>query len=238
MSNDRKKQVLKAIVQHFIATAEPVGSQTIIVSYKFDVSPATIRNEMASLEEEGFIYQPHTSSGRVPTQLGYREFVNELVDFEAARLQAHAILEKITHDYQREKVRARIYDAVQLLARASNSVSFATVPDNHRTFFLGISNVLKQPEFAHNQIQASQVMEVLENDDRFVRTLRTLDVTHEARVFIGTENILEQIQSCSIIVTRYKLADFEGFFGVLGPTRMDYALNITLIEEIKKMLNQ
>jgi heat-inducible transcriptional repressor len=63
MKIDRRLEVLRAIVQHFVETAEPVGSNTILVSYKFQVSPATIRNDMASLEKEGLIYQPHTSSG-------------------------------------------------------------------------------------------------------------------------------------------------------------------------------
>ena len=76
MSEERRKKVLNAIVKHFIQTAEPVGSQTILVSYHFHVSPATIRNDMMSLEEQGYIYQPHTSAGRVPTDKGYRAFVD------------------------------------------------------------------------------------------------------------------------------------------------------------------
>lgn len=67
MSDERKKQVLKAIINHFVDTAEPVGSKTILVSYKFKVSPATIRNDMAQLEKAGYISQPHTSAGRIPT---------------------------------------------------------------------------------------------------------------------------------------------------------------------------
>jgi heat-inducible transcriptional repressor len=77
--NERKKKILKAIIQDYIATVEPVGSRTISKKFKLGVSPATIRNEMADLEEMGLIEQPHTSAGRVPSDLGYRYYVDCLM---------------------------------------------------------------------------------------------------------------------------------------------------------------
>ncbi len=233
---DRKQEVLKAIIKHFISTAEPVGSQTILISYKFSVSPATIRNDMASLEREGLIFQPHTSAGRIPTDLGYRLFVDEMTDYEEARAQAAALVHQIQKNYVLEKAKEKIYDAVSLLARASENVSFATLPDNHRTFYLGLSNVLRQPEFLSDQIRASQVIEVLERHDRFVNLLRELEINDTVKIFIGKENILEQIQSCGLIVTKYNFEGYEGFMGILGPTRMNYPLNRAVLEEIKKLL--
>ncbi len=238
MSEERKKRVLQAIVKHFVETAEPVGSQTILVSYKFHVSPATIRNDMMFLENEGYIFQPHTSAGRVPTTKGYRLYVDEMADFDTARLKALAALKNIREKYKAEKVREKLYDAVNLLARATNLVSFATLPDNPRTFFLGMSNVLKQPEFAKDTVIASEVFEVLEKSDNFLNTLSGLNIDDSVKTFIGEENVLTQIQSCSIIVTRYKKDGFEGYFGLLGPKRMNYAFNIVLIEEIKKLLEE
>lgn len=237
MSEERKKRVLSAIIKHFVETAEPVGSQTILVSYSFHVSPATIRNDMMSLENEGFIYQPHTSAGRVPTDKGYRAFVDEMVDYEKAREEALKALTTIRKEYKVEKVREKLYDAVSLLSKATNLVSFATTPDNPRTFFLGMSNVLKQPEFAQNSVQACEVIEVLERSDHFVTTLSQLNITSEIKTFIGDENILPQTQSCSIIVTKYQKDGFEGYLGILGPKRMRYAFNIVILEEIKKLLN-
>src|SRR3990167_10332381 len=117
MSEERKKQFLQAIIKHFIQTAEPVGSNTILISYHFHVSPATIRNDMMSLEQEGYIFQPHTSSGRVPTDKAYRLFVDEMADYKKARTQAQTAIRKIREEYQVEKVRERLYDAVSILAR-------------------------------------------------------------------------------------------------------------------------
>lgn len=233
---DRKKEVLKAIVKHFIKTAEPVGSNTVLVSYNFAVSPATIRNDMAWLENESLIFQPHTSAGRVPTNKGYRMFVDEIADFKTARKEALQTLEKVLEERHQEKIRERLFEVVNLLAKATNNVSFATVPDNERTFFLGLANVLKQPEFASNSIKASRVIEVLENNDNFINLLNSLDISTQARAFIGEENAIEEIQSCSIIVCKYEIEGYTGFFGILGPTRMNYPYNIALVEEIKKLL--
>jgi len=78
MANDRRLKVLSAIVTDYVRTREPVGSKALVERYRLGVSPATIRNDMAALEDEGYIHQPHTSAGRVPTQKGYRLFVDEV----------------------------------------------------------------------------------------------------------------------------------------------------------------
>src|SRR5260221_804566 len=78
MLDDRKLDVLRAIVEDYVSTNEPVGSKTLVGRHHLGVSPATIRNDMATLEDEGYITQPHTSAGRVPTDRGYRLFVDRL----------------------------------------------------------------------------------------------------------------------------------------------------------------
>ena len=78
MVDDRKLDVLRAIVEDYVATEEPVGSKALVERHRLGVSPATVRNDMAALEEEGYIHQPHTSAGRVPTDKGYRLFVDRL----------------------------------------------------------------------------------------------------------------------------------------------------------------
>ena len=76
--DERKLEVLRAIVEDYVATQEPVGSKALVERHNLRVSPATVRNDMAVLEEEGYIRQPHTSAGRVPTDAGYRLFVDKL----------------------------------------------------------------------------------------------------------------------------------------------------------------
>lgn len=231
---DRKQEVLKAIVKHFIDTAEPVGSQTLLISYKFTVSPATIRNDMASLEKEGLIYQPHTSAGRIPTDHGYRIFIDEMEDYKKEQKRAIQVLKKVSIRYKTERIKNKIYDAVELIARSTDNVSFATLP-NSRTFYLGLANVLRQPEFLNDAIHASQVIEVLEKSDRFIKILHDLNISEKVKTFVGKENLLEQIQSCSLMITKYNIEGFKGFIGILGPTRMNYPFNRAIIEEVKKI---
>lgn len=233
---DRRRAILSAIIKEFIETAEPVGSQTIVMSYNFAVSPATIRNDMAALENEGLIFQPHTSAGRIPTDTGYRVYVNELADYDDAAAQAEKALDKIIKQRAVVKAKERIYDAVSLLAQATGNVSFATVPDNNRTFYLGMSHVLRQPEFSRDPMQASQVMEVLEDTDNFINTLRKIDIADDVQILIGKENILPQIQSCAMILARYRLENFDGFMGILGPTRMRYPYNHVMVKKIRELL--
>src|SRR5687768_18078216 len=82
MSDDRRLDVLRAIVEDYVATQEPVGSKALVDRHNLGVSPATIRNDMAVLEEEGYIAQPHTSAGRIPTDKGYRLFVDRLTEIK------------------------------------------------------------------------------------------------------------------------------------------------------------
>ncbi|MBI5755036.1 hypothetical protein HZA41_02355 [Candidatus Peregrinibacteria bacterium] len=234
--DDRKQKIFLAIVQHFIHTATPVGSNTILLSYRFEVSPATIRNEMASLEHEGLIYQPHTSAGRIPTNLGYRLYVNKLMDTEKIRKKVIRDIQTLREKYAIRKIKEKIYDAVALLAETVENVSFATFPDQSRTFYLGLSRMMKQPEFREDPLKASQVVEVFEKDNRFLNILNELDITDQSKIFIGEENIIEQIKSCSLVVTKYTLEEGSGFIGIMGPTRMDYPYATAAVTEIKHLL--
>lgn len=234
--DERKLKLLSAVVEHFIQTAQPVGSKTILLAYDFNVSPATIRNEMAILEEKGLIYQPHTSAGRVPTQNGYRLYVDELADFHSAEKLAQETLKKLMHSDQLHKAKQKVQEAVKLLSKATPNLAFATTPDSESTFYMGVSQILKQPEFMDAPLQASQVMEVIEDRMQFRHALEEMDISDQAKIFIGSENILYGIESCSLIVLRYQYQGYEGYLGILGPTRMPYTYNASLLEQVKTLL--
>ncbi|MBI2453338.1 DeoR family transcriptional regulator [Candidatus Peregrinibacteria bacterium] len=234
----RKQEIFCAIVKHFIKTANPVGSQTILISYNFSVSPATIRNDMVYLEREGLIAQPHTSAGRIPTDLGYRLYVNELADYENMRIKVKKDLSHLRQNYVMERIKEKIHETIKMLADLTQNVSFATLPNQSRTFYLGFSNILKQPEFREDSVKASQVLEVFEKDDNFLNVLHNLEIGEKVQIFIGKENIIEQIQSCSLIVVRYSIDNQKGFLGILGPTRIHYSYCQAALEEVKKMLEK
>jgi transcriptional regulator of heat shock response len=226
---DRQEKLLLAIIDNFIRTAVPVGSKTIVREYKLEVSPATIRNEMAKLEEQGLICQPYTSAGRVPTSKGYRFFVESVkVSKQDEELAKTAFVSQV-EQYQEQLDRQQVYQSVDILSRVVDNIGFATLPDNDRTIFVGLSNVLRQPEFIAHPEVASRVVEVLERE--FLGLLDSLEIDDQVRVFIGEENLMEQFQSCSMLVTKYALNDREGYMGVLGPMRMKYSYNKAALEQ-------
>ena len=232
---DRQIQILQAIIEQFIQTAEPVGSKTIVIRFNLNVSPATIRNDMAALEKLGLITQPHTSAGRIPTEKGYRLFVDELTDYKQAQKIAKTTIAHLVEQNQAHKAKQKLYDAMNILSQAIENLCFATVPDNERAFFLGTSKILRNQEFLDEPMRASQVIEVLEKGTRFRNTLEQLPTDDNIKIFIGKENLIKEIESCSIIVTEYELDGYNGHIGILGPTRMRYAYNKAILEEIKKM---
>jgi transcriptional regulator of heat shock response len=236
MSEDRKHQILGAIVEHFIQTAEPVGSKTIILTYNFKVSPATVRNDMADLEEQGLITQPHTSAGRVPTDKGYRLYVDELADWNRASALAEQTLHALLRERRKESAKQRVNDAVALLSQASPNMAFATIPENDRTFFMGFSKMLREPEFMEAPLKASRVMEVIEDRSEFLSGLSQIEVGSEPSIFIGEENILQGIDSCSLIVTNYSYDGYTGKIGLLGPKRMPYAYNSAILKQVRDLL--
>jgi heat-inducible transcriptional repressor len=123
---ERKKKVLEAIILDYIATAEPVGSRTITKKYDLGVSPATIRNEMADLEDMGLIEQPHTSAGRIPSQIGYRYYVDYLMEREMVTDE----IKKYIRSNLKDQIKVRedlVRGAVRLLSQISNYTAMLMV---------------------------------------------------------------------------------------------------------------
>src|SRR6476659_5731377 len=130
-SADRRLEVLRAIIEDFIATNEPVGSKTLADRHNLGVSPATIRNDMAVLEEEGLIAQPHTSAGRIPTEKGYRLFVDRLSQVKPlSPAERRAITTILQGAVDRDEVVAR---SVRLLARLTRQVAVVQYPTVSRS---------------------------------------------------------------------------------------------------------
>ena len=235
---NRRQQILQAIITEYLQTAEPVGSKTIMQTYNINVSPATIRSDMAGLEKEGFLIQPYTSAGRIPTDKAYRVFVDDIMQDLAPAPSVESILEDYRHQLYNENLKREIFDAINLLSKFSTNAAFATLP-NSRTFFLGMSNIIKKPEFIKDPLVASRVVEVFEENNNFINFLKSLNLQKQKiEILIGKENLLSEIQSCSIIVGSYNLKGFQGVIGILGPTRMNYKLNSLLLKETIINLNQ
>jgi len=230
----RQQKILEAILESFIKNAIPVGSEFLREFYDFDVSPATIRNEMAVLEREGYIMHPHTSAGRVPTNRAYRMLVDQMSIEKKLLERVQNDMLKVRREYYLKKTKEKLYDVVSILADVTDNISFATLPDKDRVFYIGISNLLKKPEFLLQPQKASQVIEILEN--QLYEILCGLDITDKGAIYIGEENILEEFQTCSLLAVPYQYKGFNGVMGILGSTRMDYPYNLAALKTAIQLL--
>ncbi|ALM10080.1 MAG TPA: hypothetical protein DEB30_03635 [Candidatus Peribacter riflensis] len=230
----RQSKLLVAIIDQFIESALPVGSKRLLESGDFCCSSATLRNEMARLTEEGFLEQPHVSAGRIPTAKGYRMYVQELLEPTRHEITVRRRFQSLKEQYFQRKDQERVYEAVALLAHMIPNVAFAKVPHKPQVYYLGLSNVLKQPEFQGDPRLGSGIAEVLE--EHLHRLLSTIEVDERVRYYIGDEHLLPQIPSCSLMVTKYMVRGEGGIIGILGPMRMDYAYNAVALDLIADLL--
>ena len=232
--NARQAKLLAAIIDQFIETALPVGSKRLLEMGNFSVSSATIRSEMGHLEEEGYLEQPHVSAGRIPTAKGYRVYVRDFMRPSQHEIRVRRKFDTLKEQYFQHKDQERVYEAVALLSHMVPNIAFASVPHKDRVYFLGLANVLRQPEFQTNPLLASGVVEVLEH--RITEMLSRVQIDEQIRYYIGDEHLLPQLQSCSAILTSFRVRDEDGVIGIIGPMRMDYAYDTTALAMVTDLL--
>ncbi|MCK5460434.1 hypothetical protein KAI58_00420 [Candidatus Gracilibacteria bacterium] len=235
---ERTLQILQALVQDFIETANPVASKRLLESHHLKISSATIRNEFALLEEVGLVKSPHISAGKIPTEKGYRFFVDQFLENQTPNEEKIItdLFTKRLKEYKFQKSKETVIDALRILSQLSGNVAFANL-DNDQTFYIGLSKVLRSPEFLHEPEMAAQIVEILEGRTRFQDLLQSLDLpTKTAKIFIGKENLLEEISSCAMLVIRFSEKNISGTLGILGPMRMQYSFNKLLLQNAVELI--
>ncbi len=222
---DRQNTILSAIIEQYAEVAYPVGST--LLAKIFNVSPATIRSEMAELERLGFVSQPHTSAGRIPTDKGYRHYVNSISTTDNLELPSRGADRAISARVHSGGVPERaIRNAVDTLVELTHNLGLATI--GNQLYMSGLSNLFGQPEF----IQAGQVQEVARLLDNLEPWLREAAPNEPLSVFIGTENPIGRSAGCSLIISRFDSPYSDNsYIGVLGPTRQSYR---DVMEYVKK----
>ena len=231
---ERQRLILAAIIEQHAEIAAPVGS--IMLAKLFGVSSATIRSEMVKLEEMGFIEQPHTSAGRIPTDTGYRFYVNSLNEAQAEQPQmldrsARAIEARVsTHSDRADRA---IRSAVDSLVDLTQNLGIATIGDE--LYLSGIGNLFSQPEFMHGE-HAQQVARLLDNLEPWLREARP---NEPLNVYIGSENPIGKASGATLIISKFRSPYSDNsYIGVLGPTRQSYAKVMRLVRHAGAMLEE
>lgn len=226
---ERQKQILCQIIEEYAETASPVGSVTL--AKLFGVSSATIRAEMARLETLGLIAQPHTSAGRVPTDAGYRFYVNNLEPTEpepALERSTHALEVRVS---SQSRADAAIRRAVDALVELTGNLGLATV--DGQLYLSGISRLFTQPEFVDTR-RVQAVAKLLDNLEPWLREAAPGEALN---IFIGHENPIGKNSEVSLIISKFRSPFSDrSYIGVLGPTRQNYQRVMMLVRHAGNML--
>ncbi|MFA4942227.1 MAG: hypothetical protein WC564_01150 [Patescibacteria group bacterium] len=228
--SERKQLILTTIIKEYLKTAQPVSSGGLVEKYKLNISPATVRNEMMELEEAGYIFQPHTSAGRIPTALAYNLFVQDGL-IEAEKKLGNKERGLLDNVFKNDEASLRL--VAKMIAEISGGAVFWAFHKND-LYYTGISNLFSQSEFR----QFNLVCDVSEVIDRLEEIIAEIfDSLRSGRqVLIGSENPFGNF--LSTVILKYKKDNRTGVFGILGPMRMDYEKNLALVEYLENNLNK
>lgn len=230
----RRKAILSAAINKYIKEAMPVASEDL--SREFDLSSATIRNIFSELEETGYLKHPYTSGGRIPTDKGYRYYVDflisqmELLDEEK---------EHIAKEYKRE-IR-RLEDALEKTSEVISTIThYAGIVSflgwQGRFFYRGVSHILEQPEFQNSE-KTRVIINLLEEKQNLLDIINR-DFGEKVKVYIGGELGCAGMEDCSLVVSGYGVKNKKsGRLAVLGPVRMEYRHIIPTLEYISQVLS-
>jgi len=221
--DDRKKRILQAIIEDYVRFAEPIASKIIVERYDLDLSSATIRNEMAALEELGLIEKTHTSSGRIPSDLGYRYYVDSIMEY------TDDIDEPFENSMLELNNGGHVVDSVsKMLSYLTHYTAVSADEDN--VYLYGRNNVFDYPEFRDIE-KLKRFMYFLEEEDLIKEILNSY-FGDGINIKIGDENLFDEVKDYSIITFGYQ---DQGKIAVIGPKRMDYGKVMSCIRYLLEL---
>lgn len=232
----RQIQILKSLIEEYIETAEPVGSETLEKKHNLSASPATIRNEMVRLTELGYLKKPHTSAGRVPTPVGMKFYVKQLMkEKELSVAEEVAVKEKLW-DY-REKTERFMKELTKALASRTKALAVVTT-DEGNIYCSGYANILDMPEFFDIDVTKS-LLAAVDEFECFSNLFASIVDDEEVHILLG-EELGPRLQGpYGFVFTHYETPNhFTGEVGVLGPTRLNYTSIVPTVRYFRNLIKE
>ncbi len=228
-TNDRKIALFSAIINEHIRNCGAVGSKLLVDKYQLGVSPATVRNDMMELEKEGYLTHQYTSAGRIPTEKGWKYYLDNLVhEKELATKEKGALTDAVADAPDYEAKTKRLAKALAELSQEAVVVAFS--PDD--IYYTGISCLFSQPEFRDFNI-ISHITEVIDHLDDIVHDIFP-NVKREIETLIGSENPFGK--ECGTMMMQYTHDGKNSVMAIVGPMRMDYAANSCRLRFAQELL--
>jgi heat-inducible transcriptional repressor len=231
---ERQKSLLRAIIEKYIETAEPIGSETLEKEAGLGVSPATIRNEMVRLTSLGYLRQPFTSAGRMPTSVGMKFYVDQLMEEKALSLKDEVtIKEEFAQPDQRFDKLLR--HTARVLADQTHSLALATDEDGD-IYAAGMANILDMPEFYDIDITKT-VLSMLDKVEMLNQIFGQLGPEDQVKILFGDELGMPYLEPCGFVISRYQMPEHSGVLGIVGPSRLNYPVVIPTLRYFAQLLS-
>jgi heat-inducible transcriptional repressor len=233
---DRQKELLKAIIEAYVKSGEPIGSEHIEKTYNLGVSPATIRNEMVRLTEMGFLKQPHTSAGRVPTSMGFRVYISELMKEKELPISAEVSIKEHLWQLRHEESRL-LREAVQALSHRCQMLAMAVSVEGD-LYYSGAANILDFPEFEDIEV-ARFVLSLFDQYPMLQQILGKAVGSDPLHVLFGEDLGMKYLQPTAFAFAKYRSKrDEEGVIGVIGPSRMNFPVILPYVRYTTNLVEQ
>lgn len=233
--SSRQVQILKLIIDEYVNTAEPVGSENLEKKYNLTFSPATIRNEMVKLTELGYLKQPHKSAGRVPTPMALKYYVRNILQPEVLPISEEVSVKQRVWDH-RHSFDKLVKEATQTLAEKTKALAISSVGDDF-FYYAGSSNILDFPEFYDIDL-TKHLLALLDHFD-FWQNIFSKPVTQDPfNLLLGDELGESMFEPCGFLYTRFKSPSHEGTIGVVGPYRLNYGRVIPMVRYFGNLLSE
>ncbi|MCL4360257.1 hypothetical protein M1555_03335 [Patescibacteria group bacterium] len=231
---ERQIQILRAIIEEYIATAEAVGSETLDKKYNLGVSPATIRNEMVRLTKNGFLKQPHASAGRAPTPIALKYYVENLMKPKDLSVADEVAVKEKIWDY-RQEVDKLLREATKTLAEKTKTLAITATKDGD-LYYAGAANILDMPEFYDYQL-THQLLATLDQFDFWWTLLSRHENPFDT--LLG-EDIVERglLSQCGVVYYKFTAPHVSGVIGAVGPSRINFQYVIPVVNYIGGLVGE
>lgn len=231
----RQISIIKAIVEEYTTTGEPIGSDTLDKKFNLGVSPATIRNEMVRLEDLGYLRQPHTSAGRIPTPAALKLYVSELMREEDLSVTEEVAVKERIWDHRNELNRL-LQEASKVLSEKTNTIGFATSSDGS-VYSSGYANLLSLPEFFDIDV-TRQVLSMVESHKQLESIFARVEDVQPFHIILGDEFGNEYLYPCAMAYLDYSAGGHTGHIGVIGPARLNYPYIMPMLRHMGGLIDE
>lgn len=234
----RKKDILSAAIELYLNSAQPVSSDVLCRTRRINLSSATVRHVFFELEESGYLTHPHTSAGRVPTDEGYRFYLNVLMRKKKLKEEDVYFLTKI-FDAKIRELDDLVFEVPKIMSDFTHYVSMAYLEDedDERVNFYGMRYLLEHPEFSDVR-RVHKVVEALEEMQELTDVIKR-DFSGSTKVYIGKECPCARMEHCAVVVARYgRDEEREGRLALIGPKRMAYGEVLPLMDYISELFEK